>query len=84
VVDEDDFLSPEQPLGDDQAAQRILRCHAAGVANDVGVPLLQAECLGRVEPGIHTGEHGQLLGRRQREMPLVEPGGVAGVVGEQV
>ncbi len=50
VVDDDHFVGPQHLLGDDQRAQGILVGAATGVADDVGVALLQSEEAGRIEP----------------------------------
>jgi hypothetical protein len=82
VVDEHDLLGAEQPLADGQGAQLVLRDNAAGVADNVGVALGQAEQTVDVEPGVHAGDHGHGLGRGQRKVTLVERFGVPLVVSE--
>ena len=78
VMDHDDLARAEQLLGDDQRAERVAG-QAAGVADDVGVALLQAERPGRDEPRIHAGDDRDLPRRRQRQVARGEAGGVAGV-----
>ena len=84
VVDEDDLLGPEQALGDRQRADLVVGHDAAGVADDVGVALLQAERAVRVQARVHARDHGDLLGGRQRQLALVEARDVRLVVLEQL
>ena len=84
VVDEDDLLGPEQALGDRQRADLVVGDHAAGVADDVGVALLQAEQGVGIQARVHAGEHGDLPGRRDRQIALVEARGVGLGVAQQL
>ena len=84
VVDEDDLLGAEQVLGDREGADLVVGHHAAGVADHVGVALGQPEDPVRVEAGIHAGQDGDLLGRGEGQVALVERGGVGGGVLEQL
>ena len=52
-----DLLGSEQPLGGAQGAQRVIGHQPPGVADDVGVPALQAEHREQVDPGVHAREH---------------------------
>jgi hypothetical protein len=40
------------------------------IANDMGVALLQTERLGRVESGVHAGDHRDLASWRHRQIAL--------------
>ncbi len=82
VVDEDDLLGAQQPLRDGQRADLVVGDHPTGVADHVRLALVQAEQAVDVQPGVHAGDDGDVLGRRQRER-AGEGLGVAGVVGEQ-
>jgi hypothetical protein len=85
VMDEDDLLGAQQPLRDGQRADFVVGDHAAGVADDVGVALLQAEQAVGVEAGVHARDHCDLATGGQRQVPLVERGGVGlGVTQELV
>ena len=64
------------------ASERI-SSSVTGVADDVGVALGQPEDPVDVEPGVHAGHDGQVLGRRQRQRAGEGPV-VLRVVGEQV
>ena len=83
VVDQDDLLGAEQALGDGQRADLVVGDDAARVADDVRVAFVQAEDAVDVEPGVHAGDDGDVLGRGQRER-AGEGLRVAGVVGEQI
>jgi hypothetical protein len=81
-VDEDDLGRPEQPLADRERADLVVGDHAAGVADDVRLALLQAEHAVDVEPRVHAGQDGDVLGGRERQR-AGEGLRVAGVVVEQ-
>ena len=57
---------------------------AAGVADDVRVPLAQAERGGGVQAGVHARDDREPARRLLGQAPGFEPGRVGGVVGEQV
>jgi hypothetical protein len=76
VVDEDDLVRAEQPLGDGDGPDRVVGHHPARVADDVRVALGQAEHAVGVEPGVHAGQHQDVGGGWQRQVALVEGGGV--------
>lgn len=42
-MDQQNLVGIEQVVGDDQTAQRILRDHTAGIADDVGITGLETE-----------------------------------------
>jgi len=67
VIDNDELLSAEQVMGDDQRAEGVFGGDASGVADDVGVAGFEAEELFDGEAGVHAGEHGDVLRRRQGE-----------------
>jgi hypothetical protein len=75
---------PSRALRDGQGADRVVGDHAARVADDVRVALLQAEHARQQQPRVHARHHGDLLGRWHRQVPLVEARGVALVVGQQL
>src|SRR5712691_650920 len=84
VVNEDDLVSAQQPLRDDQGADGVVGCYPAGVAYDVGLTLLEAEDLVNVEAGVHAGKHGDVLCRRHRQVTFLERPGIAFVVADQL
>src|SRR5262249_28941701 len=83
VVDQDDFLSPQQALGDDERTDRILADDAARIANNMGVAFLEAEDLVDIEASVHAGQDGHLLARWHGQVALGKRISVALVVGEQ-
>jgi hypothetical protein len=68
VGDHRDLLGAQEPVGDDQRADRVLGDEPARVADHVRVTLLEAEELGGVEACVHArhdrepspGRHGQI------------------------
>jgi hypothetical protein len=64
-------------LRDGQAADHVICDHSAGVADDVGVPLLETEDAGRIEAGVHARHHRH---RRKWQLSLGGRRGVALVV----
>jgi hypothetical protein len=83
MVDQDDFLSPQETLRDNEGADRIL-CHdPACVADDVGIAVLEAENLVNVKAGVHTGQDGKLLTRQHRKIALGKGTCVSIIVVEQ-
>jgi len=58
VVDDDEFLSSEQVMRNDQGAQRVFGGDTAGVANDVGIAGFEAEKLFDGDARVHAGEDG--------------------------
>src|SRR5579875_72442 len=84
VMDEHDLLGAEQPLGDEERADRVLGDHPAGVADDVSVSLLQTQDPMHVDARVHAGDDGQLLGGWRGELPFGEALGVASVVLQQL
>ena len=60
VVDDDEFLRVEQMMGDDERAEGVVCGDAAGVADHVGVPGMQAEAVLEEDAGIHAGQHGDV------------------------
>ena len=51
---------------------RVVRDASAGVADDVGVTDLEAECLGRIDPCIHARHDHDATGGRHRLATLIE------------
>src|ERR1017187_5662266 len=84
VMDEDDLLCTEQPLGDRQRADLVICDDATGVADYVSIALFQAEHPVGVQPRVHAGQHRHLLARRQRQGALVERRGVGLVVAQKL
>jgi hypothetical protein len=70
-------------LRDGERAECVVAHDAAGVADHVGVALLQAEHARRVESGVHARQHRHLACRGQREIALVERARVGLVVLEE-
>jgi hypothetical protein len=82
VVDQDDLPRAQQALADRERADLVVGDHTTGVADDVGLTVVQAEDAVHVEPGVHAGDDGDVLGRGQGQRSG-EGLGVAGVVGKQ-
>jgi hypothetical protein len=55
-----------------ERADRVVIDHTPGVADHVRVALLEPEQTVGTEPGIHAGQHGDLLAGRKRQRALVE------------
>jgi hypothetical protein len=64
VVDQHDFLRPEQPLRDRERADFVVGDDAARIADDVGVALAQPEQPVRVQARVHARHDGDPLCRR--------------------
>jgi hypothetical protein len=84
VVDEDDLLGSEQPLGDRQRADLVVGHDAAGVADDVRVALLEAEQAVGVQPRVHARDNRDLAPGRHGQIALVKVRGVRLRVGQQL
>ena len=67
VVDQDDLLGPQQPLADRQRADGVVGDHATRVADDVGLPLVEAQDAVDVKPGVHARDHRDVFARRHRQ-----------------
>src|SRR5271165_350295 len=83
VVDEDDLVRPEQPLGDGDGPDDVVGHDPAGVADHMRVALGEPEHAVGVEPGVHAGDHRGVRCGRQRQVPLVEAGRVLPGVGDE-
>jgi hypothetical protein len=59
--------------------QRIVADDAAGIADHVRVALGQTGVLGRVQAGVHAGDHGKATPWRHRQVALVEARRIAAV-----
>src|SRR5579871_1826187 len=81
VVDQDDLRGAEQPLADRQRPDLVVGDDPAGVPDDVGLTVAQAEDGVDVEPGVHAGDDGDVRGRRHRQR-AAEALRVACVVGQ--
>lgn len=66
-MNQNDLGRPEQALADGQRAQLFLRDEAAGVADHMGVALMQSEQALDVQPCVQAGDDRHPLGRRKRE-----------------
>ena len=84
VVNDKPLLGTKKLVRDDQRANGIVAGTATGIADDVRVALAQARVLGRVKTGIHAGEDGEAAGRWQRQIALVEAGGVGAICGNNL
>ena len=67
VVDQDDLGGPEQALADGQGPDLVVGDHAARVADDVCLAVLESEDAVDVEPGVHTRDHRDVPTRWQRQ-----------------
>src|SRR5919199_5368511 len=76
VMDQDDFLGAEQPLGDRQRADLVVRHDPAGVPDHVSVAELEAQDRIGVHARVHARDDRDLLRGWYREPALVEPLGV--------
>jgi hypothetical protein len=72
VMNHQDRVRAEQPLGDDERAQGILCDATAGVADHVGIAQVQAEEGERFEPRVHAGHDGEVASGRHGELTLGE------------
>jgi hypothetical protein len=66
VVDQHHLAGAENALGDDQRADDVIGGDAARVADEVGIPGLQPEDGGKVDPPVHAADHGDVPGRDLR------------------
>src|SRR5690349_10869436 len=66
MVDDHEFFGPEQIMRYHQGAQRVIRDDSAGIANDMGISLLQSQRASR-KAGVHASEDGELALRPRRE-----------------
>ncbi|MEY2754319.1 MAG: ATP-dependent Clp protease proteolytic subunit [Actinomycetota bacterium] len=83
VVDEDDLAGPEEALGEHQRADHVVGDHPAGVADDVGVAVGEAEHLEDVHAAVHAGDDRQVPTGPQREVVVGKLGDVVLVVPEE-
>jgi len=80
VMDDEEFLSAQQFVTDDEGADGVVTSAAAGIPDHVGVAFGEAREFGGVEAGVHTSEDGEAAGRRESELALfAEIGGVIGI-----
>src|SRR5699024_8327969 len=84
VVDEDDLAGAEEALTDDERADLVLGDHPSGVADDVGIALLQSEQAEGVEPRVHARDDGDATRGRHGQVALGAVGGVGLGVGEEL
>src|SRR4029079_11323849 len=75
--DHDGLLGPEELVGDDERANRLVVDETAGVADHVCVTFLEPQEAGGVQARIHAGDDGELPPRRHGQAALREPGCVA-------
>jgi hypothetical protein len=57
VVHEDDLPRPDHPLADRQRPDYVVGDDAAGVAQDLGLAVLQPEGRVHVDPVVHARDH---------------------------
>lgn len=87
---EDEFVRVQQVMRDDQAADRVLGDHAAGIADDVRLAGLQSKQVLDVEPRVHAPHHGDTPRRLDGLLAGIGrpvhgfAAGVAGVVVEEL
>jgi hypothetical protein len=84
VVDEHNLPDPEQSLGGQRRADRVVAHNPGGSSDDAGVWLLKPQDPVDVQAGIHAGEYGDPLRRRHRQGPVSEGPRVTGSVLEQL
>jgi len=74
VIDDHEFLGVQQIVRDDQGAQAVFGDDPAGISNDVGIAIIQAESESR-EPRIHASQHGEVtFGARSEPAQFVRAG----------
>src|SRR5713226_6237567 len=66
VVDDHEFLGAQQVMRHDQETNSVVRDDAAGVADDVGIALFQAQGANR-KTGVHTGQDRELALRARSQ-----------------
>ncbi len=71
VVDQHDLLGAQLVLGDGQRPDLVVGDHPAGVADHVGVALLQAQQPGGDHAGVHAGHDRHLLAGAARAGPAL-------------
>ena len=82
VMDDQHLARAQQVLGDDQGSKSIGGA-AAGVADHVGVALLQPQEARGIEPGIHARDDRDLPPWGSGQVPLREATGISGVRAEK-
>ena len=60
MVDDDELLRVQQVMGNDQRADRVIRCDSAGIADHVRIPWLQSQAAFEQDSGIHAGQDSQM------------------------
>src|SRR5689334_23294112 len=83
VADDRDLVGAEQMLRHGERAQRLARV-AAGVADHVGVALVEPEEARRDEPRVHAGHDGHAAPGRAREVAVGKATGVGLVGGKEL
>jgi hypothetical protein len=66
VRDHEDLARPEELLAHHERTDRILRCEAAGVPDDVGIADAQPERVLDVDACVHAGDDRQTRQGRRR------------------
>src|SRR5439155_6512898 len=66
MVDDHEFLGPEQMMRYHKGAQRVIRDYSAGIADDVRISLFQSQRASR-KAGVHAREDSELALRTRRE-----------------
>ena len=77
VPDHDGLLGPEQVVGEDERADRLVVHDPARVADHVRIALLETEEPCRIEARVHACDHGELPVRRHGQVAFGKAGGVA-------
>lgn len=68
MIDDHEFLGTKQIVRNDQRTQSVVGDDPSGIADDVRVPLPQAQSANR-EAGVHAGEDGEFALRTWRQFP---------------
>jgi hypothetical protein len=55
VVNQKNFLSVEKALRDHERSHHVIGDHSAGISNDVGITMIEAQHLKDVHSAIHAG-----------------------------
>jgi hypothetical protein len=82
-MDDHHLARAQQMLRDDERADGVGGA-PAGVADHVGVALLEPQEPRGVQPGIHAGDHRKPALRRARQMSLGEPARVGRIGGQEL
>ena len=84
VRDHERLLRAEQPVRDDERAQRVVGDEPARVADDVRIALVEPDELRRIESCVHARDDREPPAGRHRQVAFREARGVGLVGGEQL